>query len=124
VSKFVTRLKKQPNCTAQIAGDLGLVGAVKTPEDPQTWKPVLRCSFTAGHPVLDWDGKPGARLEIHEVTPTGTTLIDIDDRPDWTDMRPLPPPGTAVVRTYVAIYRIDGARVGQWSDPCEVAVKG
>lgn len=125
VSKFVSRLKKQPTCTAQVRGDLGLDGAAITPEDPQTWKPVLRCTFTAGHPVLDYDRKPGARLEIHaDYDGQGLKLADIDDVPDWTDMHALPPAGTAAVWKYRVIYRLNGAQVGQWSDVCEVPVKG
>jgi hypothetical protein len=125
ISKFVSRLKKQPNCTAQVAGDLGLVGAVVTPEDPQLWKPVLECSFTAGQPRLDYARKKGARLEIHRKKGNGPwEMADVDDLPDWVDTSPLPPAGAAEIWTYKAIYRLNTGRVGQWSDECEVAVKG
>lgn len=125
ISKFVTRLKKQPACTAQVRGDLGLDGAAVAPEDPQLWKPVLSCAFTAGHPVLDYGRKKGARLEIQRRKGSGAyEMVDVDDMPDWTDAGPLPAPGTAEVWTYKAIYRLNGVRVGQWSDECEVAVKG
>jgi hypothetical protein len=125
VSKFVTRLKKQTNCTAQVRQDLNLDGSAVTPEDPQTWKPVLVCSFTAGHPVIEWGRKPGARLEIWRKKPNGAyELADVDDVPDWTDMSALPAGGVAELWTYKAIYRLNGVQVGMWSDECVVAVKG
>lgn len=125
VSRLVTRLKTQPAATAQVRQDLGLDGAILTPEDPQTWKPLLSCSFTAGHPVLDWGRKPGARLEIHaDYDGTGFRLVDIDDVPDWTDLHALPAAGVAALWKYKAIFRLGGTQVGQWSDVCEVSVKG
>lgn len=97
LGRFATRLKGQPNCTPAIRADLGLDGAPIAPPDPQTWKPVLACSFTAGHPVIEWPRQGKARLEIHVDRGQGWGILDIDDLPDYMDLHALPAPGSAVV---------------------------
>lgn len=124
VSRFVTRIKSQPSCTPAIRADLALDGAPILPVDPQTWKPILTCSFTAGHPVLDWLRQGKARLEIHVDRGQGWSLLDIDDLPDYMDSHALPGPGSAALWKYKAIYRLGGVQTGHWSDVCEVSVKG
>ena len=126
VSKFVTRLRSQPNATPAVRADLHLEGAAQSAPDASSWKPNLEHSYNAGHPVIEWKRKPGARLEIwvDRGDASGFHLLDIDDVPDYTDMHPLPAAGVAAIWKYKGIYRVNGAQVGAWSDVHEVSVHG
>ena len=52
----------------------------------------------------------------------GFVLLTIDTTPNYTDTQPFP--AAKAIWTYKAIYRLDDAQVGRWSQPVSVNVGG
>jgi hypothetical protein len=50
--------------------------------------------------------------------------LNITTNPDYADISPLPAPGISAVWKYKAIYRLNDAQVGQWSDVATIGVMG
>jgi hypothetical protein len=114
------------DASAVVAEDLRFVG----PEDPgpdyDIFGPKLGVKKTPTGIELDWDWQGQSRFldgcEIEVDRGTGWTLLTIDTTPDYKDTTPHP--ATLTRWRYRAIYRVEDARVGQWSAAVEVAVGG
>ncbi|MDD5036976.1 MAG: hypothetical protein PHE55_19795 [Methylococcaceae bacterium] len=122
---LAARIKNHKKYTLAIGQDLGIIGAEQT-IDPGAWKPVLGIKTEAGHPIVTWTKGDAEALEIwvDRGDGSGFVFLSIDLKPDYPDTHPLPTPGTSAVWRYRAIYRLNDAQVGQWSDVISVTVGG
>jgi len=122
---LAVRVKKHPKCTDAIAQDLGIVGA-EVVVDPTTYQPILTLSLNAGHPHIGWPKLGMDSLELWKDWGDGKgfVLLTITTNPDYADISPLPAPGISAVWKYKAIYRLNDAQVGQWSDVATIGVMG
>ena len=67
----------------------------------------------------------GIRLQIDRGDGKGWVDLAIDMKPNFTDdLSPLPAAGQSAVWQYRAIYLLNNADFGQWSDPVSVTVAG
>ena len=124
-STLAVRIKNHPNCTDAIAQDLGIIG----PEviiDPANMKPVLYLTLTAGHPHVGWakQGMDSLELQVDRGDGKGFVPLTITTNTDYADNSPLPAAGTSAVWKYKAVYRLNDAQVGQWSDVATIGVMG
>ena len=124
-SKLAVRIKKHPNCTEAIAQDLGIVGAEQI-FDPNSQKPLLALTLTAGHPHISCPraGMDSLELLADRGDGKGFGLLTIITNFEYTDNWPLPAPGASAVWKYKAIYRLNDAQVGEWSDVASLGVMG
>jgi hypothetical protein len=122
---LITRIKKHKNYTEAIGKALNIIAPQSPGTDPSTLQPVLSVDFQGGHPVLNWKANGADALELEADHGTGSFgLLTIKMSPGYQDNAPLPPPGTAAIWKYRAIYRIHDEQVGHWSQVLEVGVKG
>ena len=124
-AKLAARIKKHPACTNAIAQDLGIVGA-EVIIDPTNYQPILTLSLNAGHPHIGWPklGMDSLELWVDRGDSKGFVLLTYTTNTDFADLSPLPAPGVSAVWKYKAIYRLNDAQVGQWSDVATIGVMG
>jgi hypothetical protein len=122
---LAVRIKNHPGCTEAIAQDLGLIGA-EVVVDPTTYQPILTLSLNAGHPHIGWPKLGMDSLELWKDCGDGKGLVflTITTNTDFADPSPLPAPGVSAVWKYKAVYRLNDAQVGQWSDVATIGVMG
>lgn len=123
IRELVNQIKSNPNYTESIGDDLRIIGD-EISEDPSTWKPILGLGYEAGAPVIKWTKGQSKGLKIWVDRGAGFQLLAIDIRPNFTDNHDLPPAGQSALWKYRAIYVLNDAEVGQFSDILEVTVKG
>ena len=123
LTTLVTRIKAHPGYTVAIGQDLDIIGAEQTLDTTHA-KPVLKLELQAGHPNVKWTKGGFDSLEIWVDRGTGFAHLAIDTVPDYLDTAPLPAPGASALWKYKAIYRLNDAQVGQWSDVVSIAVQG
>jgi hypothetical protein len=96
-------------------------------QDWATLQPVFTASIVGGQVVIKWNwGGYAAFLDAIEFQVDrndgkGSVLLTIDTTPGYTDTQPFPAAKT--VWTYRAIYQVNDARVGVWSQSVSVAVQ-
>ncbi len=124
-TRMAVRIKKHPACTASMAQDLGIVGAEQV-IDPNSQKPVLTLSLWAGHPHISCPKAGVDSLEVLVDRGDGKGLLQlcIITIFEFTDNTPLPAPGASAAWKYKAIYRVNDAQVGEWSDVATIGVMG
>jgi len=123
----VQDIKNDGKCsdTEEIA--LGIVGSAQPGPDWTTLQPVFTVSIVGGQVVIKWNfGGYAAFLDAIEFQVDrndgkGFGLLTIDTTPGYTDTQAFPAAKT--VWTYRAIYQVDAARVGVWSQPVSLAVQ-
>jgi hypothetical protein len=122
---LANRIKNHRKYTLDIGHDLGIVGSEQV-SNSTVWKPVLAIRMNAGRPTIKWTkGKAEAlEIQVDRGDGQGFGFLAIDLRPDYDDTAPLPAPGTAALWKYRAIYRVNDAQVGEWSDVISVVVGG
>ena len=123
----IGRWKKAEGYTTTIGEALQIVGPV-TPAPPADSKPALKARLgTGGLPEILWKKGPfeGLRIQIDRSDEKGYVNLATDMKPNFTDdLSPLPAPGKTALWTYRAIYLLDDADFGQWSDAVSIAVTG
>lgn len=123
LAALVVRIKAHPGYTEAIGQDLDIVGAEQT-LDTTNAKPVIELELSAGHPNVLWPKGGFDAVEIWVDRGSGSVFLTIDTVPDYLDTAPLPAAGQSAVWKYKAIYRLNDAQVGQWSDVVSIAVTG
>jgi hypothetical protein len=124
---LVQTIKNSGLCSDTNAGILGIVGSEQTGPDWATLQPVFTASIVGGQVVIKWNwGGYAAFLDAIEFQVDrndgkGSVLLTIDTTPGYTDTQPFPTAKT--VWTYRAIYQVNDARVGVWSQSVSVAVQ-
>lgn len=124
VSALCARIKKHPAYTDAIGQDLDIIGAEQTVDTTHA-KPVLKLELLAGKPNVKWTKGSFDGVEIWVDRGSGTfVFLAIDTVPDYPDTYALPAPGQTALWKYKAIYRLNDAQVGEWSDVVSIAVQG
>ena len=111
-----------------LAAVLGLTSAevAAAVADYATIQPVISVVIVGGQVQVKWGwGGFAAWLDCCEIQVDrgdgkGFVLLTMDTTPGYTDTQPFP--ATKTVWTYRAIYQVNDARVGVWSQSVSVAV--
>jgi hypothetical protein len=124
---FETINDVRPAASAAVQEDLRIVGTQQTGPDFDTFAPKLTAEATTTGVKIGW-GWQGfsefldqCEIEVDRSDTQGWTLLTYDTTPGYKDTTPLP---TLTKWKYRAIYRVDDARVGQWSAEVSVTVGG
>lgn len=125
VMAIAQRIKKSTQYADADGRDLGIIAEQAT-LDPQKTKPTFSVRLIAGgHPEIVWrKGKmDGVEIWVKRSTSDPDfVFLAYDQRPNYTDMTPLPPSGEAAVWQYKLIYRYQDQFAGMWSDVVSVTV--
>jgi len=118
-------IKSKSNYTVGDGNDLGIEGA-ETSFDPATMKPEIKIRLIeGGKPEIVWKKAGMDSIEIWVDRGTGVfAFLAIDTVPNYTDTFALPAAGATAIWKYKAIYRVDDAHVGMWSDVVSQTVTG
>ena len=123
---LVQTIKNSGLCSDTNAGILGIVGSADPGPDFTTLQPVISVSIVGNHVQLKWNfGGYAAWLDSCEIQVDrgdgkGFNLLTIDTTPGYTDTQPFPAAHTVWI--YRAIYCLNDAEVGVWSQPVSIAV--
>jgi hypothetical protein len=123
---LVQSIKDSGKCSDTNATNLGIIGSAQTGPDLTTVQPVIAAAIMGNQVNVKWGwGGNSAFLDSCEIQVDradgkGFVLLTIDTTPGYTDTQPFP--ATSVKWTYKAIYRLDDAQVGLWSQPASVTV--
>jgi hypothetical protein len=122
---LVAYIKDHPNYNEGIGQVLGIEGAEIPGPDFSNFAPVLKLELTGAGVMVrwGWQGK-GKFLDLLEMQVdrgdgAGFVLLTYDTTPDYLDTHPIT---VAAKWTYRAIFRVNDARVGQWSGPVSINV--
>ena len=124
---LVQTIKNSGLCSDTNAGILGIVGGNQPAPDFTTLQPVISVSIVGGQVQLKWNfGGYSAWLDCCEIQVDrndgkGFGMLVMDTTPGYTDTQPFP--ATKTVWTYRAIYQLNDARVGVWSQSVSLAVQ-
>ena len=120
----VQMMKQHGSFTETIGTDLGVIGPEDTGPDLATLRPELTVTPGVDAVQIQWGWRGHGRFldqcEIQVDRGSGWTLLTYDTTPNYTDTEP--PPATPTKWRYRAIYRVNDARVGQWSEEISVIV--
>lgn len=144
VARIVADIKNHSAYSAEIGGDLRIIGTETDTQDPALLKPTLKIKLgTGGHPNLSWVKKGADFTNVYVDRGTGFTflrsvkgnkLIDNHALPAGGATTPpvtTPPAGdsgtrvsaaNAAVWRYRIVYVKNDAETGDYSDPVSVAV--
>jgi hypothetical protein len=126
VFALVQSIKDSGKCSDTNATNLGIVGSAQTAPDLTTVQPFISVSIMGNQVNVKWGwGGNSAYLDSCEIwvdrnDGKGYVLLTIDTTPGYTDTQPFP--AASAKWTYKAIYRLDDAQVGLWSQPASVTV--
>jgi hypothetical protein len=119
--------KASINYNEAIGKALGIEGAQQSPPDYTTLQPDIDATINGAHVDIGW-GWGGyvnyldlCEIQVDRGDGRGFTLLAIDSTPGYTDTTPLP--ATPAKWIYKAIYRVDDAQVGLWSNPVSIIVQ-
>ena len=125
---LVQFIKNSPGDTAAIDTDLQIVGAGTTLPPAGEIQPVIKAKTNGLHVELGWGwGGHRAQVDLLQVQvdrADGKGFVDLvhDTTPNYTDTTPFPAAST--IWKYRAIFHVNGAPVGVWSDTVSVVVGG
>jgi hypothetical protein len=123
---LVQSIKDSGQCSDTNATNLGIVGSTQTGPDLTTVQPIISAAIMGSQVNVKWGwGGNGAFLDSCEIQVDradgkGFVLLTIDTTPGYTDTQPFP--AASAKWTYKAIYRLDDAQVGLWSQTASVTV--
>jgi hypothetical protein len=125
VIAIAQRIKKSTQYAEADGRDLGIT-MEQAIFEPQKAKPIFSIRLVAGgHPEIVWQKGRMDGVEIwvkrHAADPDFVFLA-YKQRPNYTDMHPLPALGDAAIWQYRLIYRYKDQLAGAWSDVVSVTV--
>lgn len=122
---LVQRIKKSPGYTEAVGKDLGIIGAVETPETAPkpTFKAVVQPNFGVR---LDWvKGKlSGVTIQGKRAGDADWVTLGRDNYSPYVDERAPATPGVSEARQYRMRYLLRDDEVGEWSDVVSVVAVG
>ena len=125
---LVALIKDSAGATEPIQSDLRITGPEDAGPDLETLQPIITLTRLAASILVGW-GWQGFSAFLHMLEiqvdrgdGKGWVILDFDTTPDYTDTAPFP--ATLTKWKYRAIYRLDDAQVGLWSDVREIVVGG
>lgn len=118
-------IKSKSNYTLTDGNDLGIEGAENN-SNPGDMKPEIKLRLIeGGKPEIVWKKREMDGIEILVDRGTGIfAFLTIDTVPNYTDTFSLPASGQTAIWKYKAIYRLDDAHAGMWSDVVNITVTG
>lgn len=124
IFSLVQVMQEAPGYGEAVATDLGTVGTELEVPDLTQARPQFTVAIVNGQVFLDW-GWGGLRsfvdmLQIQVDRGTGWVDLAYDTTPGYTDTTPLP--ATPTRWKYRAIWRVDDAPVGLWSEEMSLNV--
>jgi hypothetical protein len=125
---LVQSIKTNLNYNEAMGDALGIEGAMQTGPDLTTVQPDIDALISGNHVNVKWGwGGNVAYLDMCEIQVDrgdgkGFILLTYDTTPGYNDTQPFPAAPTKW--TYKAIYRVDDAQVGLWSNPVTIIVGG
>ena len=123
---LVQAIKDSGKCSDTNATNLGIVGTAQTGPDLTTVQPVIAANIMGNQVNVKWGwGGNSAFLDSCEIQVDradgkGFVLLTIDTTPGYIDTQPFP--AASAKWTYKAIYRLNDAQVGLWSQTASVTV--
>jgi hypothetical protein len=124
---LVQDIKNDGKCSDKDALALGIVGSEQPGPDWTSLQPVFPVSIIGGQVNIKWnwggysDFLDACEIQVDRGDGKGFVLLTVDTTPGYTDTQPFPAAKT--VWTYRAIYQVDDARVGVWSQSVSIAVQ-
>ncbi|MEY4385730.1 MAG: hypothetical protein RLY20_1013 [Verrucomicrobiota bacterium] len=125
---LVKQIKAHKNYNVAMGEALGIEGAEQVAPDMSTVQPNLKVRLSGGRVEVDWGWQGNSayldlcELQVDRGDGKGFGLLAFDSTPGYVDTAPLP--AAPAKWTYRAIYRVDDAQVGQWSNPVSLTVGG
>jgi hypothetical protein len=125
---LVKLIKANPNYNESIGEALGIEGAQQTGPDLTTVQPEIDVVVSGGRVEVDWGWQGNSafldlcEIQVDRGDGKGFNLLTYDSTPGYVDTAPFP--AAPVKWTYKAIYRLDDAQTGQWSNPVSITVGG
>jgi hypothetical protein len=126
--ELIADLKSKPATTPAIRSDLRIVGPESAPPDYALLRPELTGTVTSGGVQIGWGWQGYTKfldqleIQVDRGTPAGWQILTFDTTPNYLDTSETPAALTAW--RYRAIFRVDDAQVGLWSEILTVPVGG
>lgn len=123
---LVQQIKNHPAYNEAIGNVLGIEGVIQTGPDMTAIQAIIDATATAGGVIISWSFGGNAtfldalEIEVDRGDGKGFVHLATDTTPNYTDTAPFP--AAATKWSYRAIYRVNDARVGQWSATVSVMV--
>jgi hypothetical protein len=123
---LVKQIKASPNYNPAIGEALGIEGAQQIAPDLTTVQPQIGVAINGNRVEVDWGWQGNSayldqcELQVDRGDGKGFLLLAYDTTPGYVDTMPFP--AAPVKWTYKAIYRLNDAQVGQWSNPVTLTV--
>ena len=123
---LVQTIKNSGLCSPTNAGILGIDGSNNPAPDYTTLQPVISTATVGGQVQVKWNfggystWLDCCEIQVDRADGKGFVMLTMDTTPGYTDTQPFPAART--VWTYRAIYQLNDARVGVWSQSVSVAV--
>jgi hypothetical protein len=121
---LVKQIKANANYNVSIGEALGIEGAMQTAPDLTSVQPQIDATINGGSVDIGWGWQGNAAyLDICEIQVdrgSGFAFLTYDTTPGYTDTTTFP--ASPVKWTYKAIYRVNDAQVGLWSNPVTITV--
>ena len=121
---MVNRIKAHPSYTTAIGQNLGIEMTASQQLDINNAKPTLKVVFAGGRVNLQWKKGKFDGILIEKDNGGGFITLDKDLHPNFIDLSPMPAQGESALWRYRAIYLLNDAKVGQWSDIVTTSVIG
>jgi hypothetical protein len=124
---LVKQIKANVNYNVAVGDMLGIEGAEHTAPDLTTVQPLIAVAISGSHVEVDWGWQGNSafldmcEIQVDRGDGKGFGVLAYDTTPGYTDTAPFP--ATPAKWIYKAIYRVNDAQVGQWSNPVSVAVQ-
>lgn len=128
IFQLVADLRGKAACTSAIKAELGIDRPDEAGPDLDTLRPEITATVTAKGVRIDWGWQGHAKFldqcEIHvdRGDGQGWRILTFDTTPGSIDNAPAPAVHTRW--KYRAIYRIDDAQAGGWSEEASVSLGG
>lgn len=125
---LVADLKLAPGYDPAIGADLGVEGAQQSGPDYSILRPNLAARLIGTRVEIEWGWQGYGRfldqceIQVDRNDGQGWVILTFDTSPGYVDTTPHPANPTRW--KYRAIYRVDDARVGLWSEEVSVIVGG
>ena len=122
---YIRRVKAAPGYTSAIGDQLRVNAGSPPPPNPATARPELGTAALAMFQVrLDWPRYDfgGIELQTQRAAETDWTSLGVKTAVEFTDARPPLVAGQPEVRRYRAIFVLNDAPVGLWSNVVSVTV--
>ncbi len=122
IRRLTRQIKASPAYTGPMGEAMGIVG----PEHAPSGKPPrLKVKLVGGHPIVSYrkGGSHGIYLYSRRGNEPGFTLLAVDTRSPYADLRPNLDPSVPEERTYMAYYMHHDEQVGKAGQQTDILVK-